>query len=68
METLEEKIKKLPPELKAEVAEFVEALLKKKKGKKQKFLEQNWAGALAKYRDKFTSLELQKKSLEWRGD
>jgi len=68
MKTLEEKIKQLPPELKEEVEEFVEALLKKKKGKKQKFLRQNWAGALAKYRDKFTSLELQKKSLEWRGD
>ena len=31
-------------------------------------LRQDWAGALKDYKDKYTSLELQKKALEWRGD
>lgn len=31
-------------------------------------LKQNWAGGLSKYREQYTSLELQKKALEWRGD
>jgi hypothetical protein len=36
-----------------------------KHGKK---LRQDWAGALRDFRDQYTSLELQKKSLDWRGD
>ncbi|HEY6231115.1 MAG TPA: hypothetical protein VIW64_07620 [Pyrinomonadaceae bacterium] len=31
-------------------------------------LKQNWAGGLSDYRGQYTSLELQKKALEWRGD
>jgi hypothetical protein len=28
----------------------------------------DWAGGLREYRDQFTSLQLQKKALEWWGD
>ena len=28
----------------------------------------SWAGALKEYKEKYTSLELQKKALEWWGD
>lgn len=31
-------------------------------------LTQNWAGGLSDYSSQYTSLELQKKALEWRGD
>jgi DNA-directed RNA polymerase specialized sigma24 family protein len=31
-------------------------------------LKQNWAGGLSDYSSQYTSLELQKKALEWRGD
>jgi len=31
-------------------------------------LKLDWAGGLREYRDKYTSLELQKKALEWWGD
>lgn len=31
-------------------------------------LKQNWAGGLSDYREQYTSLQLQKKALEWRGD
>ena len=63
-------IKQLPPELQKEVEDFALFLLEKKakKRKKKKYLKQNWAGGLKEYRDVYTSLKLQKKSLEWRGD
>lgn len=68
MKTIEEKIKELPPELQQEVEDFVEFLLKTKVRRKQKKLRMTWAGALREFRDQFTSLELQKKALEWWGD
>lgn len=68
MKTLEEKIKELPPELQKDVFDFVEFLLEKRAKKRGKRLRQDWAGALRDYRDQYTSLELQKKALEWRGD
>lgn len=68
MKTLEEKIKELPPELQKDVFDFVEFLLEKRAKKRGKRLCQDWAGALRDYRDQYTSLELQKKALEWRGD
>jgi hypothetical protein len=49
------------------VRQFVETLLTPINGGGGK-LKQNWAGALSDYREKYTSLELQKKALEWRGD
>jgi len=40
-----------------------------KKGRPtQKKLRLTWAGMLREFRDKFTSLELQKKALEWWAD
>ena len=68
MQTLKELIEQLPPELQEEVRDFVEFLLNKKVRKRRRKLRQDWAGALRKYRGQYTSLELQKKALEWRGD
>ncbi len=68
MKSLEEKIKGLPPELQREVEDFVDFLNEKRTQRPAKKLSQDWAGALKDYRDQFTSLELQKKALEWRGD
>ena len=68
MKSIDERIKNLPPALKKEVEEFVNNLLKKRRKKNGKKLRQDWAGALRDYRDQYTSLELQKKALEWRGD
>lgn len=65
---IEQKIKELPPELKHEVEDFVDFLIEKKMAKRGKKLRQDWAGALSDFRDQYTSLELQKKSLDWRGD
>jgi len=68
MKSIEERIKNLPPTLKKEVEEFVNSLLKRRRKKSGKKLRQDWAGALKDYRDQYTSLELQKKASEWRGD
>ncbi|MDD3699796.1 MAG: DUF2281 domain-containing protein [Atribacterota bacterium] len=68
MSDLKELIEQLPPDLQEEVRDFVEFLLEKRTGKKKAKLRQDWAGALKCYRDQYTSLELQKKALEWRGD
>ncbi len=68
IEPLDQLLKELPPESQAEVRDFVESLIKKRQRKSNGHLRQNWAGALQDYREQFTSLELQKKSLDWRGD
>jgi len=68
MQTLKDLIDQLPPELQQEVQDFVEFLLERKVRKRGRKLRQDWAGALREYRDQYTSLELQKKALEWRGD
>jgi hypothetical protein len=66
--SLEEIVRELPPDSQAKVRQFVETLLKTTDDRANKKFKQNWAGALSDYRDKYTSLELQQKSLEWRGD
>ena len=68
MNRLETLIRKLPPELQQEVADFVEFLLKKRARKAAKPLRQDWAGSLKEYRNQYTALDLQKKALTWRGD
>jgi len=65
---LDQLLNELPPESQAEVRDFVESLIKKRKRQPKGHLRQNWAGALEDYREQFTSLELQKRSLDWRGD
>jgi mRNA-degrading endonuclease RelE of RelBE toxin-antitoxin system len=65
---LVEMVKELPPEIEQEVKDFVEFLLERRMRKPGKKLRQDWAGALKDYRTQYTSLELQKKASEWRGD
>jgi Protein of unknown function (DUF2281) len=65
---LDELVRELPPDSQAEVRDFIESLLEKRTGKPARNLSQGWAGALSDYREEYTSLELQKKALDWRGD
>jgi hypothetical protein len=69
---LKELIDQLPPELQQEVRDFVEFLLEKKvlrsKRETKGELRLDWRGALRELRDKYTSVELQHKILEWWGD
>ena len=68
LKRIEKMIEELPPELLQEVEGFVNSLKKKRVRNAARKLRQDWAGALRDYRSHYTSLELQKKALEWRGD
>jgi hypothetical protein len=67
---LEEIINELPEDLRKELEDFVQFLWEKKfmRSPKQRKLRLTWVGGLKEYRDKFTSLDLQKKVLEWWDD
>jgi hypothetical protein len=68
MPTLKELVEQLPPELQEEARDFVEFLLEKRVTKQESELKLDWRGALRDLRDKYTSVELQHKILEWWGD
>jgi hypothetical protein len=59
MNSAEKKLRQLPRELQNEVEDFIDFLLAKKATGKKKRPNLNWMGGLKKYRDKYTSLELQ---------
>lgn len=64
MQSLSESINSLPDDLQKKVFAYIEELKKSRRKKKRK-LSMKWAGGLREYKDKFTSVELQKKSLDW---
>ncbi len=65
---LHELVQELPPDVRAEVLDFIEFLLAKRDRQVRGTLRQDWAGALREYREQYTSLELQRQALAWRGD
>jgi len=65
---LQELVQELPPDVRAEVRDFVEFLLTRRNRVAKRTLRQDWAGALRNYRQQYTSLELQRQALTWRGD
>ena len=61
------KLNKLPEEAKRELMAYIDFLLERysnKKTKSQKTLNFNWEGGLKE--EKFSSVDLQHKALEWR--
>jgi len=65
MEKAYELFQKLPDDLKREVMDYIEFLLEKKAKKKRGQLNLPWKGALKELKEKYTSVELQHKVLEW---
>jgi hypothetical protein len=65
---LQELVQELSPDMHAEVRDFVEFLLAKRGRRVKRMLRQDWAGALRDYRQQYTSLELQRQALTWRGE
>lgn len=65
---IEVKMQELPENLRRDVLDYMEFLLKKYKGReiKAKKFEFDWEGGLSEIRETFTSVELQHKALEWR--
>ncbi|OPY56368.1 MAG: hypothetical protein A4E51_00472 [Methanosaeta sp. PtaU1.Bin055] len=68
MESIEELMAKLPPNLQQEVKDYARHLVEKEAKPRRKKLRLTWAGGLREFRDRYTSLELQEKSLGWWGD
>ena len=68
IKSLNKVVSKLAPEDQREVITFAKKLLAKKKKSIKKHIDLSWAGALKEYRERYTSLDLQKKALEWWGD
>lgn len=73
MSALEELIRDMPPELQQEVEDFARFLIVKQAGppnaaRQPKKLRLSWAGGLSEYRARFTSVKLQKESLNWWSD
>jgi len=64
--SIEEMIRKLPPDLQEEVKEFVEFLLEKRAKRNKEKPKFDWAGALKDLKGVYSSVELQHKISEWR--
>jgi hypothetical protein len=65
---IEEKIRKLPPKLQKEVEDYVESLIESRARRRKGQLKLEWRGALRDLKDKYTSVELQHRILQWWGD
>ncbi len=66
MKSLDEIIKKLPPEYEQEVKDFIDFLMEKRAKKHRGKPIFDWAGALKDLRNQYTSVELQHKIQELR--
>ena len=64
--TLVQQIQEFPPYLLEELSEYVAYLSSKRKVNKERKFRLNWVGALESEKKGYTSVELQKKALDWR--
>jgi len=65
---IEMKARKLSDDLRKEILDYMEFLLSKNSVKTTKAgkFKFDWEGGLSKIKDKFSSVELQHRALEWR--
>ncbi len=65
---IEEKIRKLPDDVIPEVMDYIEFLMIKydKNKSARKKIKFDWEGGLSKLKNKYTSVQLQHKAIEWR--
>ena len=61
MKNIEQEIHRLPKNLQQEVIDFMDFLIKRRAHKKKKKAGLGWIGGLKEYRNKYNSLDLQKK-------
>jgi len=66
VEPIEERVKRLPPELRQEVEDFMEFLLARRVKRPAARPRFTWAGALKDLKDQYTSVDLQHKIARWR--
>lgn len=65
-ESVEEKIRMLPPDLREEVIHYIDELVKRKKRSPPAPFRCSAEGTLAELGKRFSSVELQHKAMEWR--
>jgi hypothetical protein len=65
-EAIRKKLDELPADLEKEVLDFIDFLLQKHNKKTDKSFQFDWQGGLSEFKDKYTSVELQHKTSEWR--
>ena len=65
MSALAQKIEQLPEPLQREVEDFIDFIAVRYRTNRHQTLSLSWAGGLSEYREQFTALTLQKKSLDW---
>lgn len=68
MSTIEEMVEELPLDIQINVKVFVNSLLEKRREHPAQPLSQDWAGGFSEFKSQYSSMELQKKALEWRWD
>ena len=66
--TLEEMVREVPSQYRAELRIYVESLLARRSVEQPGKLQFAWAGALEALRDRYTSVELQHRIARWRAD
>jgi hypothetical protein len=65
---LAELIESLPPDERQRVEEYIAFVSKERSEKSNgKDFRFDWAGGLSEFKGKYTSIELQKKAMEWMG-
>jgi len=66
-QVIEDKLEELPGNLKKEALDYIEfLLLKYGKQEKQDKFRFDWEGGLSELKDKYSSVEIQHKAMEWR--
>jgi hypothetical protein len=64
---IQELVNELPRDAQEEVRDFVEFLLAKRAKSRTGRLKLDWMGGLADLKDRYSSVELQHKAMEWLG-
>jgi hypothetical protein len=65
IDTVEPVIRKMPPDLQRQVLKYIEALSARTGGKHRGTMKFAWAGCCADMKDEYSSVQLQKKILDW---
>ena len=67
IDSIEQKVKTLPPDIYQEVEHYIDFLISKYTPVKKQ-LQLNWKGSLKDENEKTSSVELQHKALDWWGE
>lgn len=65
VDAVEPVIRKMPPDLQRQVLKYIERLSSRAQAKRRGTMKFAWAGCCADMKDKYTSVQLQKKILDW---